>query len=106
SFELTLPWVIELPDPSLDLAATACGLKSATDLPAFFTDLMDRLRIERRLPKQFAGLTSDTLAEEMAETEHKPMLLATTRLADEDDIAFIAKRIVDQLVPSDIATDP
>ncbi|MEM8914375.1 MAG: iron-containing alcohol dehydrogenase [Pseudomonadota bacterium] len=106
SFELTLPWVIELPDPSLDLAATACGLKSATDLPAFFTDLMDRLKIERRLPKQFAGLTSDTLAEEMAEAEHKPMLLATTRLADEDDIAFIAKRIVDQLVPSATVTDP
>lgn len=91
-FEATLPWLVEKNMPDLNDAARAIGLSDATQLPAFFSGLMDRCGIERALPKAFDAFSAQDLAAEMGAPENQPMRRSTIREVTDADIdAFAAK---------------
>ncbi len=93
-FEATLGWLVEAETPELNAAARACGLGSASELPAFVSNLMDRTAIERALPKAFAGHDAAALAGEMRAPENQPMRRATVREISDADIDAFAQRIM------------
>lgn len=90
AFEQTMAWLAEAGTPELHAAANACGLKSASELPAFITAWMDACGFERALPKVFADMTGEDLAREMRAPENQPMRRSTVRDVTDGDIDRIA----------------
>lgn len=91
-FETTLGWLVEANTPDLNAAASACGLNSAAELPAYVSDLMDRTGIVRALPAAFSAFDAASLAAEMRAPENQPMRRSTIReIADADLDAFAAR---------------
>lgn len=90
ALELTLGWSVEgeagPEQGAFTAAAKACGLAGADELPGWFSALMTRCGVERRLPDAFADFTAEDLAREMRREENQPMRKATARAVGEDDI--------------------
>ncbi|WP_193369088.1 iron-containing alcohol dehydrogenase [Pelagibius marinus] len=89
--EATLAWSVEADAQEADggsfaAAARACGLKSAEELPAWYSDLMTRCGVARRLPEAFRSFDNAALAAEMRAAENRPMRLASAREVTEADI--------------------
>ncbi|MBL0374981.1 iron-containing alcohol dehydrogenase [Rhizobium sp. KVB221] len=93
-FEVTLPWLVEADTDDLKAAARACGLESANELPAFFSALMDRCAVIRKLPDAFAGVGAAELGHEMRATENQPMRKSTVRDVTDADIDHMAASIM------------
>ncbi|MCD2182372.1 iron-containing alcohol dehydrogenase [Rhizobium sp. GN54] len=93
-FEATIGWLVEADTPDLHAAAQACGIGSATELPAFVSGLMDRVGLERALPAAFAGYDAAALAGEMRAPENQPMRRSTIREISDADIDVFARRIM------------
>lgn len=93
-FEQTIGWLVEAETPELAAAAQACGLASASALPAFVTAWMTACGIERRLPAAFAAFTADDLAREMKAPENQPMRRSTVREVGDDDIDHMASAMM------------
>ncbi|WP_368518004.1 iron-containing alcohol dehydrogenase [Rhizobium sp.] len=93
-FEVTLPWLVEADTADLNAAAKACGLDSATDLPAFVSDWMDRCGIARALPAAFKPFDASDLAREMRATENQPMRRSTIRDVTDADIDRFAAAVM------------
>lgn len=89
-FEVTLPWLVEADTDDLNEAARACGLKAASELPGFISDLMDRCGIVRKLPDAFGATSVEALAGEMRAPENQPMRKSTIRDITDADIDRIA----------------
>ncbi|MCV3734703.1 iron-containing alcohol dehydrogenase [Rhizobium sp. TRM96647] len=94
AFEATIGWLVEADTPDLHAAARACGVGSASELPAFVSGLMDRVGIERALPAVFAGFDAAALAGEMRAPENQPMRRSTVREISDADIDVFARRIM------------
>jgi len=89
-FEVTLPWLVAADTADLGAAARACSLETASQLPDFISDLMDRCNIERTLPEAFALVGAAELATEMRAPENQPMRKSTIRDVTDGDIDRIA----------------
>lgn len=84
--EATLAWSVEANDGSFTAAARACGLKGAAELPRWYSDLLTRCGVARRLPDAFRGFDAAALAVEMRAPENQPMRQASAREVTETDI--------------------
>ena len=97
--EATLAWSVEADAKEANggkfaAAARACGLSSAQELPEWYSDLMTRCGVARRLPETFGGFDAAALAAEMRAAENQPMRAATAREVTEDDIERFAGAIM------------
>jgi alcohol dehydrogenase class IV len=92
--EATLAWSVEADDGAFAAAARACGLASAEALPAWYSDLMTRCGVERRLPDAFKALDAATLAQEMRQPENQPMRRATARPVEDPDLDRFAAAVM------------
>lgn len=88
--EATLAWSVEADDGRFAAAAGACGLAAAEELPGWYSDLMTRCGVDRRLPKAFKSFGAAALAAEMRAAENQPMRDATARAVTESDIERFA----------------
>lgn len=93
-FEISLPWLVEADSSDLNAAAIAIGLKSASELPAFVSGLMDACSINRSLPAAFAGVSAASLANEMRATANQPMRRSTIRDVTDTDIDRFAEAVM------------
>jgi alcohol dehydrogenase class IV len=93
-FEVSLPWLVEANTDEIQAAAAALGLKSATDIPAYVTRLMDACNIARTLPAGFASFHAADLANEMRAPENQPMRRSTIRDVTDADIDNFAQAIM------------
>ncbi|MEO3430407.1 iron-containing alcohol dehydrogenase [Pelagibius sp. CAU 1746] len=84
--EITLAWSAAEDDGCFAAAARACGLTSAEDLPGWYSGLMTRCGVARRLPEAFRSFDAAALAAEMRAAENQPMRLASAREVTEADI--------------------
>jgi len=92
--EVTLAWSVEADDGGFAAAARACGLGSAGELPGWYSDLMSRCGVERKLPKSFAKVDAKALAAEMRAAENQPMRRATARAVEDADIERFAAAVI------------
>ena len=106
ALEATLAWSVERGDDSFRRAADACGLHVKSELPAWFSSLMDRCDIERRLPSAFDALTVDALVAEMRHTANLPMLEATAAPVLDTDLARFADALLCPTQASGVTTHP
>ena len=94
ALDLTLAWSVEAEAESGErpfaAAARACGVSAAAELPAWYSALMTRCGVERRLPDAFAGFTPADLACEMRSAENRPMREASLRPVEDGDIDRLA----------------
>ncbi len=93
-FEISLPWLVEADTDDLHQAATAVGLRKASELPGFVTSLMDAAQITRALPRAFAEVSAVELADEMRANENQPMRRSTIRDVTDGDIDRFAAQIM------------
>jgi alcohol dehydrogenase class IV len=84
--EATLAWSVAEDDGHFAAAARACGLRNVEELPGWYSDLMTRCGVARRLPEAFNIFDAAALAAEMRAAENQPMRLATAREVTENDI--------------------
>lgn len=97
--EATLDWSVEADATETSggrfaAAARACGLSAAEELPGWYSDLMTRCGVDRRLPAAFKSLETAALAAEMRAAENRPMRDATARTVTESDIDRFAGAIM------------
>ncbi|SMC77343.1 iron-containing alcohol dehydrogenase [Rhizobium sp. RU36D] len=85
-FEATLAWLCDADTPELAAAAKACGVASAAELPAFFSEFMSRCGVNRVLPAAFGAYTAADLAREMRASENQPMRRSTIREVGDAEI--------------------
>lgn len=92
----TLAWNVEDDDGRFDAAARAMGLTGAIALPEAFERLTRAIGIEVSLGAEFAGVTPEALAAQMARPENAAMRNSNRRpIADADLLAF-AERVLTQ----------
>jgi len=84
--EATLAWSVESDDGKFAAAAKACGLTEAAALPGWYSALMDRCGVARKLPEAFKAFDAATLAAEMRAPENQPMRRSTARDVSDADI--------------------
>ncbi len=89
-----MPWWVAVDtDGAFARAAAACGLEAnAHALSSWYGDWLDRLGVERRLPKAFSAFTADDLAREMLRPETSYMRQSNARLVSDDDMARFARQ--------------
>jgi len=92
--EVTLAWSVAADDGRFAAAATACGLTEGEDFAGWYSGLMDRCGVTRRLPEAFQAFDAAALAAEMRAPENQPMRRATAREVTEDDIDRFAGAIM------------
>ncbi len=92
--EATLQWSVDEDDGRFNAAAKACGLNGAKELPGWYSDLMTRCGVARKLPEDFKAFNAATLASEMRAAENQPMRRATAREATDADIDRFAAAIM------------
>lgn len=97
--EVTLAWSVEQETKGsqrgrFTAAARACGLNDADELPDWYTDLMTRCGVERRLPEAFRAFDAAALAAEMRAPENQPMRRASARDVTEADIDRFAGAVM------------
>jgi alcohol dehydrogenase class IV len=92
--EATLAWSVESDDGKFNAAAKACGLAGADALPGWYSALMDRCGVQRRLPEAFKAVDAATLAAEMRAPENQPMRRSTARDVSDADIDRFAAALI------------
>jgi len=92
--EITLAWSVEADDEAFAAAARACGLAEAAALPEWYSALMTRCGVARRLPKAFKAFDAAALAAEMRAPENQPMRRATARPVEDADIKRFAAAVM------------
>lgn len=74
-------------------AARACGV-SREEFPDWFSDFLDRCGVERRLPAEFADVTSDQLVALMWSEANAPMRENTVREVAKADARVFADKLL------------
>lgn len=93
--EVTLAWSVEADEAGrFAAAARTCGLAAADALPEWYSDLMTRCGVERRLPAAFEAVDAATLAAELRQPENQPMRRATARPVEDADLDRFAAAIM------------
>lgn len=92
--EVSLAWSVEADDGRFDAAAKACGLGGAKELPAWYSDLVTRCGVARKLPEAFKAFDAATLAAEMRAPENQPMRRSTARDVTDADIDRFAAAVM------------
>jgi alcohol dehydrogenase class IV len=87
ALELVLPWQVEGDRGAFAAAAEACGLPpDAAALPGWYSDLLTRCGVERKLPAAFREIGAAALAAEMRAPETRAMRDSNVRPVSETDI--------------------
>jgi alcohol dehydrogenase class IV len=92
--EVTLAWSVEKDEGAFAAAARACGLSDATELPDWYSALMTRCGVARRLPEAFKAFDAAALAAEMRAPENQPMRKATLRPLEDADLDRFAAAVM------------
>lgn len=92
----TLAWNIEGDDGRFDAAAKAMGLASARDLPDAFERLTRAVGIPVALGAEFAAITPEVLAAQMARPENAAMRVSNRRTIEDADLVTFATRVLEQ----------
>lgn len=93
--EVTLGWQAEADHGPVAAAAAACGLeRDARALAHWYTDLLNRCAIERKLPEGFTAFAAADLAAEMRAPETRPMREAAARRVGDPDIDRFAGAVM------------
>ncbi|KPL55523.1 hypothetical protein ABB55_27525 [Prosthecomicrobium hirschii] len=92
----TLAWNLADDDGRFDAAARAMGLAGARDLPEAFERLTRSVGIKVSLADEFAGVTPDALAAQMARPENAAMRLSNRRRIEDGDLLVFAERVLTQ----------
>jgi alcohol dehydrogenase class IV len=92
--EVTLAWSVEKDEGAFAAAARACGLCDATELPGWYSALMTRCGVARRLPEAFKAFDAAALAAEMRAPENQPMRKATLRPLEDADLDRFAAAVM------------
>ncbi len=87
ALEVVLPWQVAADRGAFAAAAGACGLQpDAAVLPGWYSELLTRCGVERRLPAAFREVSVAALAAEMRAPETRSMREATVRAVSDADI--------------------
>ncbi|HEX3210021.1 MAG TPA: iron-containing alcohol dehydrogenase [Geminicoccaceae bacterium] len=87
ALEVVLPWQVAADRGAFAAAAEACGLgPDAAALPGWYSDLLTRCGVERRLPAAFREVSVAALAAEMRAPETQPMCQANVRPVGDADV--------------------
>jgi alcohol dehydrogenase class IV len=93
--EIVLAWQVEEDRGAFAAAAEALGLgRDAAALVAWYSDLLTRLGIERRLPAAFKEIEATALIAEMQAPETQYMRRSSAREVSDADIARFAHEIM------------
>ncbi|MBV9517452.1 MAG: iron-containing alcohol dehydrogenase [Hyphomicrobiales bacterium] len=92
-----LPWNMENDDGRFAACAAAMGAKASA---AGFADAYERLLrncgLKVSVAEEFAGISPDQLAQQMARPENASMRASNGREASEADLSFLAERVLAQ----------
>ena len=95
ALEIVLGWQVAADHGRFAVAAEACGLgRDGRALVAWYTDLLTRCGVERRLPEAFKAVRAADLAAEMRSPETRPMRLSSVREVSDADIDRFAEAVV------------
>ena len=95
ALEVILPWQVKADDGAFAAAAAACGLgRDARALAHWYSELLTRCGVERRLPPAFKGCGAADLAAEMRAPETRYMRLSTAREVSDADIDRFAAAVM------------
>ena len=95
ALEVILGWQLEADKGPFAAAAAACGLgHDARALAQWYSDLLTRCDIERRLPQAFKDLDAADLAVEMRAPETQYMRQSTARAVTDGDIDRFAAAVM------------
>ncbi len=87
ALEVVLPWQVAADRGAFAAAAQACGLaQDGAALPDWYSGLLTRCGVERRLPAAFKDVRASDLAAEMRAPETRAMREATVRAVTDADI--------------------
>lgn len=93
--EVVFAWQLETDDGPFAAAAKACGLSEGNQsFDAWFTELMNRCGVDRRLPDSFKGFSAADLEKEMLVTETAFSRDSTVRPVSDSDIHRFAGTIM------------
>jgi len=86
AIEVILGWQVEEDEGQFADAAVACGLEhDANALVSWYSDLLTRCGVERKLPEVFKAFSDTDLAQAMQLPETTPMADVTARTVTPDD---------------------
>jgi alcohol dehydrogenase len=92
-----LPWNIETDDGRYAACATAMGAKASS---AGFAEAYERLLracgLKISVAEEFAGISPECLARQMARPENASMRATNAREASDADLLFLAERVLGQ----------
>ena len=92
AIEAILNWQVAEDTGPFAAAAAACGLgHDAGALPAWYSNLLTRCGVERKLPESFKAFSAGDLATEMRTPETTPMRDTTARKVSEADVDRFAE---------------
>ncbi len=95
ALEAILGWQVAADDGPFAAAAQACGLgRDAAALAGWYSDLLTRCGVERRLPPSFKRFRAADLAAEMRAPETQYMRRSTAREVTEADIDRFAAAVM------------
>jgi alcohol dehydrogenase class IV len=95
ALEVILGWQAAADDGAFAAAAQACGLaQDAAALPGWYSELLTRCGVERRLPPAFKDLGATDLAAEMRAPETRYMRQSTAREVSDADIDRFAAAVM------------
>jgi len=93
--EIVLGWQVEEDRGAFAAAAAACGLpRDGAALVAWYSELLDRLGVERRLPAAFEEVAVPALIAEMQAPETQYMRRSSAREVSDADIARFAAALL------------
>lgn len=93
--EVIFAWQLETDDGPFAAAAQACGLsKNDPGFDVWFTDLMNRCGVDRRLPDSFKDFSAADLEKEMLMTETAFSRDSTVRPVSDSDISRFAASVM------------
>jgi alcohol dehydrogenase class IV len=91
ALEVVLPWQVAADRGAFAAAAEACGLgPDAAALPGWYSELLTRCGVERRLPAAFREVSVAALAAEMRAPETQSMCRANARPVRDADVERFA----------------
>lgn len=92
----TFGWNIQDDDGRFEAAARAMGLAGTRELPDAFERLARQVGIKVSLAEEFAGVTPEALAAQMARPENEAMRRSNRRRIDDADLLDFARRVLTQ----------
>ncbi len=95
ALEVVLPWEVAADQGAFAAAAEACGAAhDAAALPGWYSDFLNRVGVERRLPAAFKNVGPLALAAEMRASETRAMRESTVRHVTDADIDRFAAAVL------------